>query len=645
MKINRLVFYIILGINTMIVCAQKTKILDADKQYDKAAYIDAIAIYEQVAEKGYKDEKMFQRLGNAYYFNADLIHAAKWYKQLFDLNQNQESEYLYRYSQTLKSIGDYDKSDKVLAVFRQKAINEQRAKWSDLKRNYLQEIKANSGRYEIENAVINSKFSDYGSAFYNNKLVFASARDTARTASELYKWNNQSYTNLYSSEITLEGTLSEPKRFSKSINSKFHESTPIFTKDGRTMYFTRNNYLNGKIGKNSEKITLLKLYRASFEDGKWVNTIELPFNSDQYSVAHPALSKDEKTLYFASNMPGTIGQSDLYRVQINSDGSYGFPENLGQVINTEGRETFPFISDDGELYFATDGRPGLGGLDIFVAKIEKDNTFAEVQNVGAPVNGGQDDFGLIIDSNKRKGFFTSNREGGKGYDDLYKFIETKRLSCDQILTSSVVDKETSMAISQSKLSLLDEKYELIGHYLSEDNGRYKFDVICGRTYHLRGEKEGYETTEGTVYVPKKSGESELILSLTRRMIPIKVGMDLALTLNIPVIYFDLNKSIIREDAAFQLEKIALVMRQYPAIKIDIRSHTDSRQSAKNNLILSENRAKSTLDWLVKNGIEQNRLTSKGFGESQLINGCSDNVKCSEEEHQANRRSEFIITSI
>ena len=221
-------------------------------------------------------------------------------------------------------------------------------------------------------------------------------------------------------------TPGAPYKFDKNINSKFHESTPAFTNDGKTMYFTRNNYLDGKKGKDGNEITLIKIYKASLENNKWTNISELPFDSNNYSTAHPALSPDGKTLYFASDMPGTLGQSDLYKVIINDDGSFGIPENLGNTINTEGRETFPFVNDENEIYFASDGHPGLGGLDIFVSKINADGTFSEVQNVGADVNSPKDDFAYLIDTKSRRGFFTSNRDGGQGYEDIYKFLETRK---------------------------------------------------------------------------------------------------------------------------------------------------------------------------------------------------------------------------
>lgn len=645
MKIKTYVYIILLILLSFQGYAQKAKVAAADKKYEQYAFIDAISTYERVAEKGYKDEKMFQKLGNAYYFNAELDKAAKWYGELFLMNENQEPEYLYRYSQTLKSIGEYDKANKMLDQFNKKSGNDLRAKLYEKHKDYLEEIKANSGRFNVEDAGINSEFSDYGTSFLGNKLIFASARDTGGISKKVFKWTNQSFTNLYSSDVKSDGKLEEPKRFGNRINSKFHESTPVFTKDGLTMYFTRNNFLDGKKGKDSKRITLLKIYKAILEDGQWKDVTELPFNSDQYSVAHPALSNDDKTLYFASDMPGTFGQSDLFKVTINEDGTYSTPENLGTKINTEGRETFPFVSDDNELYFATDGRPGLGGLDIYVAKIEKDKSFNEVQNVGAPINGPKDDFGFFIDSKSRIGFFTSNREGGKGYDDIYKFSETKKLTCEQILKGTITDKESGDFLEDAKMSLFDEKYQLLKGNVTNKRGQYSFEVECGKTYYVRAEKRNYETKEGSISIEKVNGESYLSLELEKRIKPIGVGTDLAKTLDIPIIYFDLDKSFIRKDAAFELEKIVAVMNEFPKIKIDVRSHTDSRQTAQYNEALSDRRAKSTRNWLIKNGIDASRLTAKGYGESQLVNKCADGVQCTEAEHQANRRSEFVVISM
>lgn len=645
-RILHTVLALIASVNMMQ--SQTIKEAKAEKEYDKFAYVDAIKTYERLFDKGYTSVDLLEKLGNSYYFNADFEKAAKWYGELFKLSQEVDPEYYYRYAQSLKAIKDYEKADAMMAKFEQKSGNDLRSKLASSQKDYLAEIKKNSGRYTIENAGINSKYSDYGSSFYKNKVIFASARDTSRIGGKKHSWTGESFTNLYAADMGEAGALSSVERFGKSLNSRFHESTPVFTKDGKTVYFTRNNYLNKK-GKDKEGITLLKIYKATLDGDDWTNITELPFDSNEYSVAHPALSADEKTLYFASDMPGTLGQSDLFKVTINNDGSYGTPENLGNVINTEGRESFPFISDDNELFFASDGRPGLGGLDIYVTKIGSNNNFGEIQNIGAPVNSSNDDFALLMDSHSRNGFFTSNRLGGKGYDDIYKFTEIRKLACDQALKGVITDRDSKMILPESKVSLFDEKFQLLKETVADFNGVYRFDVVCGKVYYVRAEKTDYETKEATIAIPKASGESELPLELDKRIKAIAVGTDLAKTLNIPIIYFDLDKSFIRKDAAFELEKVLAVMKQYPKMKIDVRSHTDCRQTAKYNEALSNRRAKSTMAWLIKNGIEANRLTGKGYGESQLVNDCgcepTNNSSCTEEEHQANRRSEFIIVSI
>lgn len=623
--------------------AQKAKLAAADKKYDNYAYIDAIKTYERVAQKGYKSVDMFQKLGNAYYFNSDYQNAAKWYAELFAMNTELTPEYYYRYSHSLKSVGDFKKSEEMLELFNQKSGNDSRGKLS--KSDYLAEIKANSGRYDVEDAGINSKYSDYGSAIYLDKVVFSSSRDTGSLAQRKHKWTNQYFTNLYTADIGEAMTLGGVKKFDKAINTRFHESTPAFTKDGKTMFFTRNNYIDGEKGKSESKVTLVKIYQASLENGKWDNVKEVPFNSNNYSTAHPALSLDEKTLYFSSDMPGTFGQSDLYKVKINEDGSFGSPENLGNTINTEGRETFPSVTDENEIYFASDGHPGLGGLDIFVSKINPDGTFSRVQNIGEKANSNKDDFAYLIDTKTRRGFFTSNRDGGQGYDDIYKFLETKRLLCEQELYGEITDLETKALLTDAKVSLFDSRFNLVSVTNSDEKGYYSFTVECGKTYNVRAEKTEYTTKEQKVTIDEKRGKTYFPIALEKATCKVAIGDDLGKCFGIKMIYFDLDKYDIRREAAFDLEKILDVLSQNPTMKLDIRSHTDSRQTFKYNEVLSEKRAKSTINWLVKNGVNPSRLTGRGYGETQLVNQCADGVKCSEEEHQLNRRSEFIIIGL
>ncbi len=630
--------------------AQERKLNKAEKNYDQYAYVDAIKTYEKVADKGYKSVELFEKLGNAYYFQAKYEQANKWYTELFNLNQPVAPEYYFRYAQTLKTVGDYKKADQMMETFYQKSGTDSRGRIAKSEKDYLAEIKKNSGRYKIENAGINSQFSDYGTAFYKNELVFTSARDTGSISSRKHSWTNQSYTNLYGVKVTDNGNFESPEKFSKSVSSKYHEATPVFTKDGNTMYFTRNNFLNGKKGKDKDQTILLKLYKATKDGDKWTNIVELPFNSNLYSVAHPALSADEKTLFFASDMPGTIGASDIFKVSINADGSFGTPVNLGNKINTEAKETFPFITDNDELYFASDGHPGLGGLDVFVTQLQPDGTLGKIKNVGTPVNSTMDDFAFYIDTKSKTGFVSSNRkEDNLGYDDIYKFTEIIPIpkDCEQLLTGVVVDEDSQKPINGAKVTLYDATEKKLKEITSDANGAYDFGVVeCDSKVKVRAEKATYNTNEISLTIPDTSGEttSKVALELTEK--PMQTGDDLRKALGIDIIYFDLDKSNIRPDAAVELAKIVEVMKQYPDMKIDVRSHTDCRQTYDYNMKLSDRRAKSTIAWLVKHGIAADRLTGRGYGESQLVNDCAceptNASACSEEQHQKNRRSEFII---
>ncbi|MFB9108746.1 OmpA family protein [Flavobacterium gyeonganense] len=641
MKKFILLCFTIVSVFSFRCYAQQSKVNAAEKKYDGYAYIDAIKTYERLARKGYKSEDMFKKLGNSYYFNSDFEGAAKWYGELFAININPEPEFYYRYAQSLKSTGQADQANKILNEFNSKYPNDNRGKLYKENVNYLDKIKANSGRYTIEDAGINSQYSDYSTFVANNKIYFASARDTGNFSQRKHKWTGEYFTNLYVTNVD----SAKVKKFRTALNTKFHESSPVLTKDGKTIYFTRNNYLDGKKGKNEDKITFIKIYKATLENGKWTNIRELPFSSNNYSTAHPALSPDEKTLYFASDMPGSIGQSDLFKVSINEKGEYGKPQNLGASINTEGRETFPYVSNENEIYFASDGHPGLGGLDVFVGQIDPDGGISDIQNVGADVNSPKDDFAYIIDTATRQGYFSSNKDGGKGSDDIYKFLETRRLKCSQELYGLITDQATGMILPGAKVSLYDRDLNLKSTIYADDTGNYNFKVECKETYYVRAEKPEYNTKEVSIEIPDKTGRTNLPIALESAKCKVTIGDDLGKCFGIKMIYFDLDKSNIREEAALDLEKILDVLNQNPKMKLDIRSHTDSRASHKYNESLSDRRAKSTIEWLITNGVDKNRLTGKGYGETQLVNECSDGVKCSEEKHQENRRSEFIITAL
>ena len=645
-----LTFSVALLSSTSLLFAQPEKELEkANEMYKNFSYVDAIKIYERIAQKGFVNQEMLQSLGNAYYYNAEYKKALPWYEQLFQEGKYKvKPEYYYRYAQTLKSVGDYTQADKMMAKFVELTnANDTRAALFEENKDYQTVIKNNSGRFQLNNASVNTENSEYGTALYGDKIVFAGATDARKAKRGVSQWTGESFYDLYEAEH-FDQKLGSRKPFSSSINTQFNESTPVFTKDGNTMYFTRNNYVNRKLGSDIENTILLKILRATKDkNGNWGNIVEVPFNSDQYNVAHPALSPDEKYLYFASDMPGSFGNSDIFRVEILGDNQYGTPENLGNIINTAGRESFPYISKDNVLYYSSDGIPGLGGLDIFAVKFNADGSTSKPVNIGMPGNSADDDFCFVFNSDSKIGFLTSNRPGGKGKDDIYSFHEDKPLlfSCQKNIKGIVKDAKTKAIIANAKVILSDKVMKEVGKDQSKTDGTFTFEKVnCNDShYYLRGEKEKYETAEVNVTVGKDEVVYEILLN--PREVAIKKGMDLAKVFEIKEIKFDYNKADIRSDAAVELTKIVEVMREYPKMKIDIRSHTDSRGADSYNLKLSDRRAKATLEWIVKQGIDRKRLKAKGYGETRLVNGCSNGVPCTEEEHQENRRSEFIVVAM
>lgn len=642
---KKYILYTLLSLFVLVGYAQEKELNKAAKNYDSYAFINAIEIYEKVAEEGYKSKELFEKLGNAYYFNADLANASKWYEELFKLGEEVAPEYYFRYAQALKSEKRYAESDQKMQEFNKLTGSDLRGTKFIKTRNYLEEIAEQSGRFRIENLGVNSPYSDFAPSFYEDNLVFSSARDTGVASRYKHKWNARPFLDLYGAEVAENGSLSNVDKFSGKLNTKYHESTSAFTKDGNTMYFTRNNYHKGKYKKDKKGINKLKIFRATRDGDRWTNIEELPFNSNNYSVAHPALSVDEKKLYFASDMPGTIGMSDLYVVDINDDGTFGEPKNLGKGINTEGRENFPFISEKNEFYFASDGHVGLGGLDIFVMNLEDEDS--EIFNIGEPVNSSMDDFTFIINSTTKKGYFASNREGGQGDDDIYSFIEMKPIqwTCEQEIAGVVKDDKTNEIIEGASVKLFDKDNQEIENTYSDVDGNFRFKKLleCDEVYFVRASKKDYNSTEALLPKQEEEGLREVTLLLEKEEVPFEVGDDLAKILNIPIIYFDFDKSNIRPDAAAELEKVVAVMKQYPTLKIDVRSHTDSRGGDAYNMRLSQRRNQSTRDYIVSRGIDASRLIGAGYGETRHVNKCSNGVKCSEEEHQLNRRSEFIVT--
>ncbi|WP_108245127.1 OmpA family protein [Muricauda brasiliensis] len=641
-KKNIIQIFLLLCIVPMGI-AQESKIKKANEDFFNYDYIDARKIYLKVVEDGYTSAQVFEKLGDTYYFNSEYAEASKWYVQLIEQYPDEvKNEYYFRTAQTLKSVGKFEESKAMMEKF-QTSSND-----SDLAQNQLNNWKSfedlNSSenkKFKVTNITPNMSGSDFGPSFYGDKIVFASSSINTE-GNKVHDWNGLPYLDLFEAEIGENGNLSNIQALKGEINSPYHESSPVFTKDGNTVYFTRNNYINGKKKRGKKRLVSLKIYKATKkDDGIWSNVTELPFNDDSYSTAHPALNNEETKLYFSSNMEGTLGESDIWYVDILDNGNYGKPVNMGPEINTQERETFPFISDKNKLFFSSDGHVGLGGLDIFMASFNDGMGYWNIQNLGQPINSNQDDFGFIVREDEKIGYLSSNRGGigGSSFDDIYIVSE----NCKPIIYGAVTDAKTGKPLEGSIVYLIDKDNKIVSQQITEQNGNYAFEenIACENQYVIRAsndEKE-YQPLEKVINTP--AGSMSLQVDLT--LVPPDCAVnDLGCRLDLQPIYFDFDKHNIRPDAEVELAKILQAMKQYPQLNIHIESHTDSRGDDNYNMQLSERRAKSTLEWLVEKGIDRNRLTSKGYGESQLINECDNNANCTQEAHQLNRRSMFII---
>ena len=630
---------------------QKSKVKEIVKEYENFSYVKTSEVLLKVAEDGYRNQDILEKLANSFYFNNNMKEASRWYGELFKNYKDIDSEYYFRYALSLKGVKNYEESDNWMSKFKELNPSDSRAKSFDARKDYKSNIESLSNDFiEIKNLDFNTEYSDFGTAFNGEDLIFASSR--GNDIDEKYLWNDQPYLDLYKVYKYDDGDYSKPANFSETVNTKFHESSVAYAPDGKTMYFTRNNYFKKRARKDKKGINRLKMFRATIDDdGQWNEITPIHFNSDDYSVAHPTINAEGSRLYFASDMEDSLGESDIYVVDINADGTLGTPRNLGPSINTESQDSFPFVNSNGDLYYATVGLPGLGGYDVFVTKdldSKMSNSSAEnfvVTNMGKPFNSNADDFAFYENIDTKEGYFTSNRDGGKGDDDIYSF---RQVECEQVVKGLIRDAKTTALLPGSTVVLYDGNGTELETAIVGSDAAFMFNVDCNKQYLVRGSKEKYSTDEERFTTNDSRLDLELVISLDPNEIIIEPCDDLAKALNIPLIYFDLDKYDIKYVAEIELQKVLAVLYKYPSMKLDIRSHTDCRASMAYNEKLSDNRAKATRQYLIERGISSDRLTAKGYGESQLVNDCGcepdNDSSCSELEHQKNRRSEFIITS-
>ncbi len=631
------VLLILLVLCTSLSFAQRKV---ADKFFENFAYVRASELYLEAANDGDDSEHVLTRLGDCYYNNSNATKAAVWYKKALDKYPNVNPEYIYKYIQAQRSLGNYEEADNWLKTFKELQSEDSRSiVLGDI--SLYEELSSMEKVYvQVTNLDINTKYSDFGGFEHNNKLFFASARNIADSKSnKKYSWNDEPFLDIYQADVkdaNGEKALSNVNLINADkVNTDFHEASVAITNDGKTIYFTRDNVnKRNRLSYDKDGTTHLKIYKASLDNGNWADIEELPFNDDVFSSGHPTLSVDNKKLYFVSDREhvNALGQTDIYVVDIYDDGSYSEPQNLGPNVNTEGREMFPYIAKDNTLYFSSDGYINLGLLDIYKSNIITDAN-AKSENLGAPFNSGADDFAFFINTDTETGYFSSNRDGGKGNDDIYSFAA---FECKQTVTGVARDSKTQQPLGGVAVQIINDAGKVIQEMTTAADGAYTYEVECNKAYSIKGSKPDYKDD---VKQMVSGSENNLVNKVDLNLMPL-IDYD---QIVINPIFFDFDKSNIRTDAKYELENIVSVMREHPEMHIYIESHTDSRGRDRYNMKLSDRRAKSTRDYLLSRNIAPERIESAiGYGESQLLNECSNGVKCSREKHQKNRRSYFYI---
>jgi outer membrane protein OmpA-like peptidoglycan-associated protein len=599
----------------------------ADKLFQSYQYAGAIEQYSKLAEGKNASEYVYKQLADSYYAIFDADNASKWYAKAV-AGKTATAETYYRYAQTLKGKAKYKEAAKQMDAFCNLAPNDARAKAYKTNPDYIANLTAKSKMFNVAEINIkhDEKQSDFGAFLTNDNIFYFVSNKNGSKKTDT--WTEEPTLDIYQSTRSSDGSLTDPMGV-KELNTPYHDGPVTISADGKIMFFARDlqnekKFDLKKVSKNEFKVGKQGLYKATKVDGKWAQIEALPFNSINYSVSNPSLSKDGKTLYFASDMPGGIGANDIWKVSIEGN-SYGKPQNLGPQINTTERETFPFIDTDDVLYYASSGLLGLGGLDIYKVDLKAGG---EPQNVGKPVNSEKDDFSFSYNKTLDVGYFSSNR---KGSDMIY----TAKPVCDAQAIAMVTNKKTGAPLANAQVTILDAKKRIIDTKQTDAQGRVAFDIVCQTAYSIQAKAADYSTAAFPVEPVKTSGETVIKAPLA----PVEVVItETEIILN--AIYFEFNKSDITPQGAVELDKLVQVMEDHPTFVIFVKSHTDSKGKLDYNLKLSERRAQSTVDYLVSKGISKERVSGKGFGSLEPKIKCGAN--CTDEENSQNRRSEFLI---
>ncbi|MEM8509902.1 MAG: OmpA family protein [Bacteroidota bacterium] len=620
----------------------------ANDYFKKMWYAEAAQLYDKALKNNPSKHTvtLIQNAGDAHYFSSNMKKAEYWYSLLFERYQEQTSKAdLLKYSHILKGMGRYRKAKRLVRLL--ESYSNEAPTDPSLNNTLKGETAATKDSIFIKNLGFNSEYSEFSPLLLaDNTLIFASSKDSLFFNTRRYKWNNQPYLDLYKgSWDEASDVLHNVTKFSKKINTKYHEAAASFSPDNETMYFTRNNY--GKRLKRGKKgINHLKIYKSRKIDQDWSKAVELPFNSEDYSCGHPAVSPDGKKLYFVSDMPGGFGKTDIYVVNILEDGSFSEPKNLGRSLNTSEKEMFPFVTEN-SIYFSSDRPFGFGGLDIYNATYS-DHVFNVATNMGKPINSNRDDFSLTVNETTDTGYFASNRTGGKGDDDIYSFkrlrIEKPKANTSTI-TGVITDILSGRVLPNATVALFDENAQSLLQVTSGDDGQFIFEDLPKNTkYTIKANVAEYLESEQLVAIESVNPDPlEIRMNPVDDLIVLEEGVK---KLKTDVIYFDFDKYTITDAAAAELNKLVAVWEKYPNMVIRIESHTDSRGPKAYNQILSDKRAKASRDYLISKGIPSDRIANAtGYGEEQLLNNCANGVRCTKAQHEQNRRSEFVIVEM
>lgn len=618
--------------SSFCLTAQNNNTKKADKHFSRLEFVKAAESYSKLVDDGKADAYVYGKLADSYYNIFNTVDAERYYAKA--LETSEQPEMVYKYAQMLKANGKYQESNVQMDKFASMRPSDDRATAYLKNPNYLPKILEQGKKFNVQNADFNSTQSDFGGTLNGDKLYITSGRNDSR---KTYGWNDQPFLDIYTINKNSDGSYQEAILANNKINTRFHEGLVTFSPDGNTMYFSRESYFEKAYEKDSlssTRYSQLYLFKATKLGDDWDTIESLSVNSQNYSVKNPTVSPDGNTLYFSSNKPGGYGDFDIYKAVINADGTLGEAVNMGQKVNTEGQEMFPYISSNNTLYFSSNGHLGLGGLDVFYTK-EIDGKVAPIRNVGIPINSNADDFAFIIDEETGEGFVSSNREGGKGSDDIYTFKKLQPL-CDVLITATVLDDKTREPISGAAVSLYDDEGNKVTSKMTNEEGIAEFIVECEKDTELEVVMEDFESKKVTVKGTTDE-ENNVQISLD----PIE-KIIVAEQVVLAPIFFEFDKSNITAQGAFELDKLVQIMQKYPEMVIKATSHTDNRGPESYNANLSNRRAKTTVQYIISKGIDEARISGEGMGESEPKIDCSNG--CTKEQHAENRRSEFLIIS-